>query len=89
MVALLLNHVPDTQGMAKERLIVLAEETGVNKESMSGDGGSFYDGWSGMKQRQDRPCIGPGRKRQNVQLNDATTGVEWSCCGSCITYCCS
>ena len=35
--------------MTKERLMVLAEETGVSKESMSGDGG-FYDGWSGMKQ---------------------------------------
>jgi len=52
MVALLLNHVPGTQGMAKERLMVLAEETGVSKESMSGDG-SFYDGWSGMKQLQE------------------------------------
>lgn len=50
MVALLLHHVPGTQGMTKERLMVLAEETGVSKESMSGDGGSFYDGWSGMKQ---------------------------------------
>ena len=49
MVALLLKHVPGTQGMTKERLMVLAEETGVCKESMSGDGG-FYDGWSGMKQ---------------------------------------
>lgn len=48
MVALLLHHTPGTQGMAKERLMVLAEETGVSKESMSGDGG-FYDGWSGMK----------------------------------------
>jgi hypothetical protein len=47
MVALLLHHVPGTQGMTKERLMVLAEETGVSKESMSGDGG-FYDGWSGM-----------------------------------------
>ncbi|KAL7531615.1 hypothetical protein ACHAXR_007312 [Thalassiosira sp. AJA248-18] len=53
MVALLLNHVPGTQGMAKERLMVLAEETGISKESMSGDGGSFYDGWSGVKQLQE------------------------------------
>ena len=53
MVALLLHHVPGTQGMTKERLMVLAEETGVSKESMSGDGGSFYDGWSGMKQLQE------------------------------------
>jgi len=52
MVALLLNHVPGTPGMTKERLMVLAEETGVSKESMSGDGG-FYDGWSGTKQLQE------------------------------------
>lgn len=52
MVALLLHHRPGTQGMTKERLMVLAEETGVSKESMSGDGG-FYDGWSGMKQLQE------------------------------------
>ena len=49
MVALLLHHIPGTQGIAKERLMVLAEETGVSKESMSGDGG-FYDGWSGIKE---------------------------------------
>jgi len=53
MVALLLNHIPGTQGLTKERLMVLAEETGVSKESMSGDGSSFYDGWSGMKQLQE------------------------------------
>ena len=51
MVALLLHHVPGTQGMTKERLMLLAEGTGVSKESMSGDGG-FYDGWSGMSQLQ-------------------------------------
>ena len=49
MVALLLNHVPG-KGMAKERLMVLAEEIGVSgNESMGGDGG-FYDGWAGVKQ---------------------------------------
>ncbi|KAL3822257.1 hypothetical protein ACHAXA_005890 [Cyclostephanos tholiformis] len=48
MVALLLNHIPGTQGMTKERLMVLAEETGVSSESMSGKGG-FYDGWAGVK----------------------------------------
>lgn len=53
MIALLLNHTPGTQGLTKERLMVLAEETGVSKESMSGDGSSFYDGWSGMKQLQE------------------------------------
>ncbi len=35
--------------MSKERLMVLAEETGVSGESMSGKGG-FYDGWAGVKQ---------------------------------------
>ena len=53
MVALALHHTPGSQGMTKERLMVLAEETGVSKESMSGDGGSFYDGWSGIKQLLD------------------------------------
>jgi len=53
MIALLLNHTPGTQGLTKERLMVQAEETGVSKESMSGDGSSFYDGWSGMKQLQE------------------------------------
>ena len=53
MVALLLNHIPGTQGLTKERLMVLAEETGISKESMSGDGSSFYDGWSGIKQLQE------------------------------------
>lgn len=46
MVALLLHHIPGTQGLTKERLMVLAEETGISKESMSGDGSNFYDGWS-------------------------------------------
>lgn len=53
MVALVLHHTPGSQGITKERLMVLAEETGVSKESMSGDGGSFYDGWSGVKQLLD------------------------------------
>jgi hypothetical protein len=49
MVALLNHHVVGTPGLTKERLMVLAEETGVSTESMGGDGG-FYDGWAGMKQ---------------------------------------
>jgi hypothetical protein len=50
LVALLLNHVPGTPGLTKEKLMVLAEETGVaGSESMSGDGG-YYNGWSGMSQ---------------------------------------
>jgi hypothetical protein len=50
MVALL--GIP---GMAKERLMVLAKEGGVNSESMGGDGG-FYDGWAGtnMLLQRDR-----------------------------------
>ena len=38
-----------SQKTAKERLMVLAEESGVSTESMCGDGG-FYDGWAGVKQ---------------------------------------
>ncbi len=50
LVALLLNHVPGTPGLTKEKLMVLAEETGVaGSESLSGDGG-YSNGWSGMSQ---------------------------------------
>jgi len=48
MIALLLHHVAGIPGMTKERLMVLAEEGGVNSESMGGDGG-FYNGWAGTK----------------------------------------
>jgi len=70
MVALHLHHIPGTQGLAKERLMVLAEETGVSKDSMSGDGG-FYDGWSGMKDllRGDPALV----KREKGQKFSLTT----------------
>ena len=48
MIALLLNHRPGSEGISKESLMMLAEETGVSKESMGGNGG-WYDGWAGMK----------------------------------------
>ena len=48
MVALLLNHEAGSPGLTKEHLMLLAEETGVSKDPMEGNGG-FYDGWSGMK----------------------------------------
>jgi len=48
MIALLLNHEPGSPGLTKENLMLLAEETGVSKDPMDGNGG-FYDGWSGMK----------------------------------------
>ena len=48
LIALLLNHRPGTEGISKESLMMLAEETGVSKESMGGNGG-WYDGWAGMK----------------------------------------
>lgn len=54
MVALLLNQEPGGSnigkegGLTKENLMLLAEETGVSKDPMDGNGG-FYDGWSGMR----------------------------------------
>ena len=77
MVALLLHHVPGTQGMTKERLMVLAEETGVSKESMSGDGGSFYDGWSGMKQLQEGdPALVRKEKGHRYSLTTQPPGTS-------------
>jgi len=48
LIGLLLNHRPGAVGLTKESLMMYAEETGVSKESMGGNGG-FYDGWAGMK----------------------------------------
>jgi hypothetical protein len=80
MVALLLNHVPGTQGMAKERLMVLAEESGVSTESMCGDGG-FYDGWAGVKQLlQGDPALVRKEKGHRYSL---TTQVSPYCLFSC------
>ena len=74
MVARLLNHVPGSQGMAKERLMVLAEETEVGKESICGDGG-FYDGWSGIQQLQEgNPALVRKEKGHRYSL---TTQVKF------------
>ena len=48
LIALLLNQTTGYSGVSKEHLMMLAEETGVSKDPMDGNGG-FYDGWSGMK----------------------------------------
>ena len=50
MVALFLNHRAGTDGLSKESLMLLAEETGISKESMDAKNGR-YDGWAGMKVR--------------------------------------
>ncbi|KAL3768086.1 hypothetical protein ACHAW5_009143 [Stephanodiscus triporus] len=77
MVALLLNHVPGTQGMSKERLMVLAEETGVSSESTMGGDGGFYDGWAGVKQLlQGDPALVRKEKGHRYSL---TTQPPESC----------
>lgn len=50
IVALLLNHIPGTEGLSKEKIMLLAEETGVSKDPMGGNGG-WYDGWASIKVR--------------------------------------
>ena len=83
LVALLLHHVPGTQGMTKESLVVMAEETGVSTESMSGDG-SFYDGWSGMKQlQQGDPALVRREKGHRYSL---TTQVNPLFIVSCFSF---
>jgi len=49
LVALYLNHSPGTEGLPKEKILLLAEETGVSLDPMGGKGG-WYDGWSNVKE---------------------------------------
>ena len=51
VVALLLHHEPGTPPLSKDKIMMLAEETGISKDPMFGNGKSWYDGWSGMKVR--------------------------------------
>ena len=76
-MALLLNHVPGTQGLTKERLMVLAEETGIaGSESMSGDG-VYYTGWSGMSQMfVGDPAL--MRKEKGHRFSLTTQVIPWS-----------
>ena len=45
--------MPGTEGLSKEKIMLLAEETGVSKDPMGGNGG-WYDGWASIKVRPDR-----------------------------------
>jgi hypothetical protein len=67
LVALLLNHTPGTEGLPKERLMLLAEETGVSKDPMGGKGG-WYDGWSGMKEMTtgDPPLVSVVKRKYSL-----------------------
>mmetsp|Transcript_9714 Transcript_9714/g.13737 ORF Transcript_9714/g.13737 Transcript_9714/m.13737 type:complete len:1135 (+) Transcript_9714:72-3476(+) len=49
LVAILLNHVPGAEGLTKDKIMMLAEETGISKDPMTGNGG-WYDGWAGVKE---------------------------------------
>ena len=47
LIAMLL-HDKEGQGLTKDKIMQLAEETGVSKDPMEGNGG-WYNGWAGMK----------------------------------------
>ena len=49
LVALHLHHEPGTKALTKEKIMMFAEESGVNKDPMFGNGKGWYDGWSGFK----------------------------------------
>ena len=47
LVAMLL-HDKERHGLTKEKIMQLADESGISKEPMEGNGG-WYNGWAGMK----------------------------------------
>jgi len=49
LVALHLYHEPGTPPLTKEKIMMYAEECGVSKDPMFGNGKGWYDGWSGFK----------------------------------------
>ena len=49
LIALHLHHEPGTTTLTKEKIMMYAEESGVNKDPMFGNGKGWYDGWSGFK----------------------------------------
>jgi hypothetical protein len=49
LIALHLHHEPGTPTLPKEKIMMYAEECGVNKDPMFGNGKGWYDGWSGIK----------------------------------------
>jgi len=57
--ALLLLDETCTKPLKKEEIMKMAEETGVSKDPMFGNGKSWYDGWSGIKEMTggDPPLI--------------------------------
>jgi len=70
MIALYIHSFPGGEGLSKERLMTLAEETGVSKDPMDGNGG-FYDGWSGVKRLQegDPPLISVQKRKYSLTEN--------------------
>lgn len=49
LVAILLHDESGRTMMQKQTIMNLAEETGISKDPMFGNGKSWYDGWSGIK----------------------------------------
>lgn len=71
LVALLLHQEQD-KFLSKEEVMNFAEETCISKEPMHGNGKSFYNGWSGIKDltipSEGRPALVNIRKRKGYAL---------------------
>jgi len=78
LVALHLNHIPGTEGLTKERLMLLADETGVSKDPMGGKCG-WYDGWSGMKEMVsgDPPLVSVVKRKYSLTTQPSgSAGID-------------
>lgn len=71
LVALLL-HQKNDDALSKEAILNYAEETCISKEPMHGNGRSFYNGWSGIKDltvlSEGRPALINITKRRGYAL---------------------
>uniref|UniRef100_A0A6S8W6Q1 Crossover junction endonuclease MUS81 n=1 Tax=Chaetoceros debilis TaxID=122233 RepID=A0A6S8W6Q1_9STRA len=81
LVALHLHHEPGTPLFSKENIMMLAEETGINKESMYGNAKSRYgyNGWSGMKDLTggDPPLISVVKRKYSLTTQpNGAAGVD-------------
>jgi len=65
LIAILLHDEEGTKMMKKETIMNLAEETGISRDPMFGNGKSWYDGWSGIKDLTggDPPLISVVKKK--------------------------
>jgi len=78
MVALLLNHRQGSEGLEKSKIMMLADELGISKDPMGGNGG-WYDGWSSIKDTLsgDPPLVFVKKKKYSLTVHPAgRAGVD-------------